>query len=227
MKIDTDGLKAMYGNPARRKTPSSRAGCPPPKKLVKLLRSRSSGKEAVELIDHVSRCGSCSSEFGFLLDVFREEKDFIREVERRTAGRLERRTLISRFSWRPALILAGFLIGGILMARFIIFRPAEQYRTGSPAAVELVKPARESVAGATLSFEWRKVDRAEYYFLDLFDQALAPVWKSGRISGESAALPRELIDSLEVNRSYFWTVTAYLVNGDKVESRLERFVLTE
>ncbi|MGB7297201.1 MAG: hypothetical protein WBC70_16590 [Candidatus Aminicenantales bacterium] len=227
MKIDTDGLKAMFWNPARRKTPSSRAGCPPPEKMVKLLRSRSSGKEAAELIDHVSRCGSCFSEFGFLLDVFRQEKEFIREVEIRTAGRLERRTLISRFSWRPALILAGFLIAGFFMARFIIHRPAETYRTGSPAAVELVKPARENVARAALSFEWRKVDGADYYILDLYDQALAPVWKSDKIFEETAALPEELAASLEVNRSFFWTATAFLRNGDKVASRLERFVLTE
>lgn len=242
MKIDTEGLKIMYRDGVRRKAPSSKNDCPSPKKMLRLLKSRSSSKESTQLIDHISRCGSCFSEFGFLSDVFRQEKDFVREVEKRIAEREKpglqeasgpaapekrprEKAFIMRFSWRPVLVLAILVFTGFFMAKFVFFQPAEKFRTGSPAAVKLVKPARENVAKGVLSFEWQKVDNSEYYILELYDQALAPIWKSDKLSAETAALPKELSARLEVDRSYFWAVTAFFSNGDKIASRLERFVL--
>jgi hypothetical protein len=244
MKIDSDGLKAMYQDYVRRKVPSPKTRCPSPEKIVRLLRSGSSNKEATELIDHISRCSLCFSEFEFILDVLRHEKEFIRDVETGLADqgkpnhqkesglkilgwRLGWRTLFPRFSWCGALIVAGLFFVGIFVTRSILFHPTEKYRAGSLTAVELVQPAGGRVSKAALFFKWKKVDRSEYYILELFDQALAPIWKSDKITEESAALSKELITSLEVNRPYFWTVTAYLNNGEKVPSRLEKFVLKE
>jgi hypothetical protein len=86
---------------------------------------------------------------------------------------------------------------------------------------------RERIPRSNLIFRWEKVNHSKFYILELFDQALAPVWKSDSITAESAALPGELAGTLEVNRPYFWTVTAYLTNGEKISSRLEKFTPDE
>lgn len=244
MKIDTDVLKASYQDYVRQKTPSSLKDCPSPKKIVRLLRSGTSDKEATNIIDHISRCSFCFSEFEFVLDVLRQEKDFIQEARKRLlnnetprhrkecrqkilAWRLDWRTFVPRFSWRAALILASFIIVALFMAKSLFFRPSEKYRTGSLTGVKLVETAGGKVSRSALVFKWKKVNNSKYYILELFDQALAPVWNSDKITEESVALPKELINTLEANRPYFWMVTAFLTDGEKISSPLEKIMLKE
>ena len=244
MKIDSANLKALYQAYVRSKTPSSLKGCPSPKKMIRLLRSKSSAKEATEIVDHISRCSFCFYEFEFLLEVLRREKDFIQEVEqilpsretregqkgnRQTifGSRMGRRSFFSRFSWRTAFFLAGFVLVGFFVSKFVIFRAPEKYRTGSLARVELLQPVEEKISKSSLVFKWEDVKNSEYYILELFDQALSPVWKSEKIARDSAVLPEELARSLDISRSYFWMVTAHLSNGETIASRLEEFALKE
>ncbi len=244
MKVDTDRLKAIYRDYIRQKTPASLDGCPSPERLLRLLRSRSSDGEATEIIDHVSRCRFCFSEFGFVLDILRQERDFVREIEKRRSidgkpGRWKglrqklfgllwgRRASFPQFSWQAALVLAGFILASFMVARFAIFRPSETYRSGSQSRIELIEPAGDEISGQALVFRWKKSDHSEYYVLELFDQTLAPVWTSGKTTEEYVAPPKELTATLEVNQPYFWEVTAYQKNGEKNSSPIGKFVLTE
>jgi hypothetical protein len=245
MKIDTDGLKAAYQENIREKIPPSPRDCPSPKKIVRLLRSGCSDKEATKLIEHISHCSSCFTEFGFVSEVLRQEKDFVEEVIQRLPDddqpgrRKERRqrafgwrshwrALIPRFSWSAALILAGTILVGFFVAKSTIFQPSEKYRSGTLPGIQLIEPAGERASRAALVFRWKKVNNSRYYICELFDQALKPIWNSEEITeNELAALPKDINATLEVNRSYFWMVTAYLKNGEKISSRLEKFSLRE
>ena len=163
MKIDTDRLKSIYRDYVRQKTPALLDGCPSPERLLRLLRSRSSDAEATELVDHISHCRYCFSEFGFVLDVLRQEKDFVRELEnRQTAGgrpgprrglrqkifewRLGWRRLAPRFSWHAAIILTGVVLAGFVIVRYAVFRSPETYRGPAPAGVKLVEPVVDNLA---------------------------------------------------------------------------------
>ncbi len=244
MRIDTDRLKALYRDYVRQKTPASLDGCPSPERLLRLLRSRSSDSEATELVDHISRCRFCFSEFGFVLDVLRQEKEFVRELEnsRPTGGkpgprkglrqkifewRLGWRHLLPRLSWHAALILAGVVLAGYMIGKYAIFRPSETYRGPAHAGVELLEPVGDKISGLGLVFRWKKTADSEYYILELFDQALELVWKSGKIAEESLTLPQELAGALKVQRPYFWEVTAHLQNGQKRSSPMEKFTLKD
>jgi hypothetical protein len=235
MRIDSDNLKALYQAYVRSKTPSSTKGCPSPKKMIRLLRSKSSDKEATEIVDHISRCSSCFCEFEFLLEVLRKEKDFIQEVEQMFPGREtcqgrkgNRQKIFGlRMDWRTAFFLASFVLVGFLIAKLVIFRTPEKYRTGSLARVELLQPVEQTISKSSLVFKWEDVRDSEYYVLELFDQALSPIWKSEKIAKNSAVLPEELAKTLEINRSYFWMVTASITHGEKITSRLVEFVLRE
>jgi len=244
MKIDTNGLRAAYQEHIRERPPLSLKDCPSPKNLVRLLRSGSFGKESTRVIDHISQCSRCFQEFEFLLAVFREEKDFVEEVRKRLAdsdkpgsrkearrkvlGWLHWRTFVPRFSWAAALILVGIILAGFFLARSTIFQTAEKYRSASQSEVKLVEPAVEEVSKADLIFRWKKVNNSKYYIVQLFDEALKPIWKSDEITKEeSARAPEDIYATLELNRAYFWMVTAYLRSGERISSRLLKFTLKE
>jgi hypothetical protein len=244
MRIDSDDLKALYQAHVRSKTLSSLKDCPSPKKMMRLLRSKSSAKEATQIVDHISRCSSCFCEFEFLVDVLRKEKEFIREVEQLVQSREARvgrkadcrtifglrmgwRPLLSRLSWRTAFFLAGFVLAGFLVSKLVLFRAPEKYRTGTSAGFELIQPVAKRIPRSSLVFKWEEVEDSEYYILELFDQALTPIWKSGKINEKFAVLPEGLTRMLETDRSYFWMVTACKTTGEKITSRLEEFSLIE
>jgi hypothetical protein len=244
MRLDTDRLKALYREYVRQKTPASLDGCPSPERLLRLLRARSPDKEVTELVDHISRCRFCFSEFGFVLDILRQEKEFVRELEnRQSAGggpgprkglrrrifewRLGWRPLVPRFSWHAAAILAGVVLAGFLIGKYAVFRPAEAYRGPATLGVELLEPNGDEVSVRDLVFRWKKTADAESYTLELFDQALERVWKSGRLTGESVSLPRDLAATLGKGRPYFWEVTAHLRHGQQTSSPLQRFTLKD
>lgn len=245
MKIDTDSLKGAYQKHIRRKPPLSSKDCPSPEKIVRLLTSGCSGKEATRIIDHISRCSYCFLEFEFLLEVFREERDFVQEVRKRLpdsnkpgdrkeprqkvlAWRLRWRTLAPRFSWGAALILVGIVLAGFFLAKSVIFQTPEKYRSAPQFEIKLIEPTAEKVSKADLVFRWKKLNNSKYCILQLFDEALRPIWKSDEIAkGESVMVPSDLYSALEVDRAYFWMVTAYLTNGKTISSRLEKFALKE
>jgi hypothetical protein len=244
MRIDSKKLKALFRGYVQTRTPSSRLGCPPPEKMIAFLRSEASKGEATEIVDHISNCSSCLREFEFAAEVLRREGDFIREVEHRLSGsagarekKRERdarsrvrpvwRSLFPRLSWHAAVLLAGSLLIVFLVSRLVVFRPVERYRAVPAARVELLEPVEKTVSISSLVFRWKEVREAEYYSVELFNEALSPLWKSGKIVENAAVLPQALTGTLEVNRSYFWMVTAYLSGGEKIVSRLEEFSLKE
>lgn len=244
MKIDTDRLKILYRDYVRQRTPASLDGCPPPERILQLLRSRCSDSEAMEIVDHISRCRFCFSEFGFVLDVLRQEKEFVRELENRqaTGGKsgprkgLRRKILewrpgwrrpLPRLTWQGAFVLAGVVLAGFIIGKYAVFRPSEEYRGPSTAGVELLEPVGNDVSAGGLLFHWKKTPGAESYTLALFDEALERVWQSGGLTEESVVLPPELAAALAKGRTYFWEVTAHLAHGQETSSPMERFTLKD
>ena len=243
MKIDTDGLKAAFRDYVRGQAPASIKDCPSPEKMVRLLRSGASDKEATAILDHITRCRSCFSEFEWVRDILRLEKNLVQELESSLAKRADEsspgrvpvrkirprrpdwRAFIPRMSWAAALLLAGLIIVSAVVLKTGLFHTSEEYRSPSSAGVKLVEPTRVKVVRSGLVFRWEKVRNCQHYILELFDQALAPIWTSGPIPEESAPLPGELADSLHIDEPYFWMVTAVLADGERISSPLARIVL--
>ena len=69
----------------------------------------------------------------------------------------------------------------------------------------------------------QKVEKSEYYIVELFDQEFRPAWKSPRIESSPLAIPAAAAEIIQEDGTYFWMVTAYLTGGDEVESDLNDF----
>lgn len=230
MKIDDEGLKSVYRAHVRSITPVSREACPPAESMIRLLRGGGSRKHKTRLVDHISRCRYCAEEFEFLVQARRGEKDLIQSVGhwlgRKKRDRL-RPPLFSRFSWGLASLLAVFAVVCVLLLKFMILPAPETYRAGSKAMIELLEPVDTRVPRSNLVFRWKPLPDTEFYVLEIFDEALAPVWKSGEITANQAVPPQEISVGLAVGRTHFWLVTAHLSGGEQVHSSLVEFVLRE
>jgi predicted anti-sigma-YlaC factor YlaD len=230
MIISNDGLKELYRGYVRSQTPASREDCPSAKKLLKLLRGRHSEKEKIRVVDHLSHCSHCAEEFEFLLDALRSEKSLIQDVERWLGTKEEapqRRLFIRRLSWGLASLLAGVAVIGLVIWRFVFFSVPDRFRTNTPATVDLVRPLDQQAGLSSLVFQWKVVSEAEYYVVEVYDAALAPLWKSGALTQSRAVPSEELKEKLVPGHSYFWMVTAILPGRDKVQSPLKEFALKE
>jgi len=229
MKIDADGLKSLYRGYVESQTPVSREDCPSVEQLVGTLRGGGSKKEKARVVDHLTRCGECAREFGFALETVRAESALIRELggrgEPESAGR--RRPFYLGFSWGLASLLVAVCAAGVLFWRLALSPARDTYRAGAAARLELIQPGQDPVRLGSLVFRWKPAGDVQYYVVEVYDEALAPLWKSEPVAGNLAAIPESLKEKLASGRKYFWTVTAHFARGDTLASPLRPFNLKD
>lgn len=233
MKISSKDLKHLYRDFIMEKTPLSRKNCPPKEDLIKFSRSKLSEKQNLKIIDHITRCSYCIQAFEFILQTLRDEKNLIKEIDNvlQSEGdalfwRRRQKIFFPKLSWKYLSLLFGTII---IIFAFIIFTTLEkrEYRGTNLKQIHLIEPINKKYSKSSLTFKWNFVKNSEYYIFELFDQTLYPVWKSQKIIKTQVILPPEIANKLKENNAYFWMVTAFLHKGDKIESRLEKFTLTD
>lgn len=237
MDTEEQRLKDIYQSRVRSEAPASRDQCPPPEMLLRLLRSRLSGSKAARVIDHVSHCGYCAGELKFLLEAVRREGTLVQAAESdaralsasRSGERDSRDSgaFIRRLSWGTIALIAALMIISLAVARWLVFRSAGTYRSGTEAGVKLIQPVNREVSWSPLAFTWESVEGAESYSFELFDRMLKPLWEMDGIGRSEVVLPEDAVNKLAGETEFFWMVTAHLPDGEKRTSRLEKFTLKE
>jgi hypothetical protein len=124
-------------------------------------------------------------------------------------------------------LLAALCIVGFLVLRLVILRSPEKYRAASDSRVELLEPTQQEVSRQALVFRWQPVQGAEHYVVEVFDEALSPVWKSPPQLETRIVPPEQVARGLVSRKSYSWVVSAYFPGGDKWLSTLEEFSLRD
>ena len=126
-------------------------------------------------------------------------------------------------------MVAGISVLCISITAFIISNTNEnsKYRTSTPSQIALLLPEKIEVPKSSLSFQWKNVKDSEYYAFELYDETLYQIWKSEKLFKTNLTLHQDVVSKLDVNKSYFWMVTAFFSNGRKIESRLKEILITE
>jgi hypothetical protein len=243
MKIKNKDLMKLYKAHIMENVPHSRKNCPPSKEIIRFFRSRTSEKQRSKIINHITKCSSCAQEFEFMLQTQREEEKLIDEIGRFLQteenialikkrvdkkinhGSEERKLFFPRLSWKYALVLSGV---AIIISTLLVFQNLRkrEYRGPDLNRVHLIKPINGKYSKALLVFKWNELKDSEYYIIELFDETLYLIWKSNKISKSQTILPAEVAKSLNINKAYFWMVTAFMPDGKKIESEIEEFSLT-
>ena len=243
MKIKNKDLMKLYKAHIMENVPPSRKNCPPSKEIISFFRSRTSEKQRSKIIDHITKCSSCAQEFEFMLQTQREEGKLIDDIrkilqtkENMTLNKTRvdkkiinssggRKLFFPKLSWKYALVLAGV---AIIVSTFFVFQNSgkREYRGSDLNRVHLIEPISGKYSTSLLVFKWSKFKDSEYYILELFDETLFQIWKSNRMIKNKAILPAEVAKRLNINKTYFWMVTAFLPDGEKIESEIEEFIMS-
>jgi hypothetical protein len=149
----------------------------------------------------------------------------------RHGGRFILRKVVSavfpRFEKRYAtvfLLVIG-MIAGVLMLRHGLGRNDGRGKTPSP--LELIQPLGQAPAASPLVFKWEPLPGPAAYVVELYDEALNQIWEGAKITVSASTLPLSAMGMLARNKTYYWAVTAYDQNGNKRESGLRSFFLTD
>ncbi len=244
MKINLEELKLAYIASFFKKIPISRKNCPSLKKLKAFFTLKTSEKQKINIIDHVTNCYFCAQEFQLIFSILKYKKKLNEElygilnpkndiygIKRTTKKSISKLVKIKKyfklfFNWKYAYLLFGTAI--LVLALTILKNENNgEYRTIDFKRIHLVEPLNEKHSKSLLMFKWKELKGSNYYILDLFDETLLPIWKSNKIFKNFISFPQEVIKKLDKNKNYYWMITAFLHNGKKIESNIGRFELID
>lgn len=228
MRIEDDALKKIYQGYVLAKIPANRKRCPSPKVLSNSFKSTLSHRKKMKIIDHITECSCCTEEFKLLLELHRYQNSITNPINDNhqmpsSAYNLINQHSSRRYNWRFAYLLFGIVL--VLSSSFLILQKKEllEIRHKEEAKITLVYPTYKHTLPNPLIFLWKENISAQYYVLELFDDALLPVWTSPKISGTQLQLPDRIISLLYFGKSYFWMITAFSSTEKIAESDLLKF----
>ena len=215
--------------------------CPGDSALVRLFMEECAPREKDRVLRHLADCSRCSLRFDVLrqikrdlrpkVDAFAGEFDaaaaapLLRRAARESAQASKPKPFASFLSLKLAVGLLGVLVVASAAA-FIALGPMarrSELRSPSPR-LTLLAPIGSVSAPPTL-FRWTPVLNAESYVLELTDDALKPVHRSGAFLVNELVLPPEVTSRLVPGRPYLWTVTAEDGDSNRLASRSGSFVI--
>jgi len=232
MKINNEDLKNLYKSFIAGQISKGKEICLDSEEIIEFFFKKTSKRKKSKIINHVTHCFLCFLEFERIYDIFKHSKEFeneiIQKLLKNKSTKQEKQSLSFFKSLRklsPLYVGVVFLMLFFSIVFFIRHNKDKKYRELSSHNISLIAPLGVQYSDIPLVFRWSKLDNSEYYILELFDDSLLPIWKSGKIKVNSYPLPRKIVESLIYEKTYFWMVTAYLPGNEKMESLLENFYL--
>jgi hypothetical protein len=217
MRIDDDQLKEHLRAYTASKRPLSRKKCPSPETIASSFEPSASIRKKKRVVDHIAGCSFCHEEFMMLLEIQENEPAKLGALSQRRPGRPP--------LWQYACVLLG--LGLVMTSFFVSFRQKELsiIERSAETGLTLLDPKVDQSLSRPFVFRWQGRYVSDYYILELFDDALLPIWTSDKIQELQIPIPPEVYVTLRPGRSYFWMVTALLQGAKTEESHLRRFII--
>jgi hypothetical protein len=230
MKIDLESLRELYQGYAESRRPQSRKSCPSPLAIAKSLEPSASIRKKKRIVDHLSECAFCREEFTLLFQIQRSDpgspmiKD---QVARYSHGPLSENIEGSGYPpfWRYACVVLGLSLAVSSFFLLLHQKQLSEIQRAREIGLLLSSPKPGQVLSAPFVFQWQRDPSSEYYVVELFDEALLPVWTSDRTSEIRMQIPLGVYARLRPEKPYFWMVTAFSGDSETRESELSRFVI--
>jgi hypothetical protein len=228
MDNDHDKLRRLYQGYAAGRRPQSRRACPSPTEMAESFEPSASRRRKKKIIDHITDCPSCREEFLLLLGGQRWDAGPVPSAgtvhDTEAAARTDLRKGRARVPlWRLAGAVAGL---GLIIASLVAVRHQWELsmalRSAQPG-IALLAPRTGQSVSRPVTFRWKSRAPAESYVLELFDEALLPVWTSDKLSASAIQIPPEIGSRLSPGKTYYWMVTGFSGRDKAGESPMGRF----
>jgi hypothetical protein len=225
--MNDERLKDLYAAYTASQRPCHRRDCPSPQELVRSFEPSFSRRRQRRIVDHMSECPDCREEFMILIGKQRaeaSEKDLSaqsRRDQRHSKDDSPRR--YGTFAWQTAAVMIG--IGLAFSSYLIVIRQNDLsgIQRANASTISLLAPRTGQIIIRQPLFRWEQNANAEYYILEMFDAQMMPIWSSARIRGHRLILPPEVASSLIPGGTYYWMVTGFTLDSDRLESGLSLF----
>jgi hypothetical protein len=241
MNISHKELCDLYQRYIEGKHPLSRKNCPPIVKLINFFEPKTSKKSKTKIIEHITRCASCARDFECILNLKRSVKDFNHEIAllinsqiKQKNPRNDPRPYIFHYQsfWKYAVSVASLIF--LVICLFIVLNkipdtsPSKELNRGNLLPqVRLIEPIHGIYTKNHLVFRWEKYQDTEYYIIEIFDETMALVWRSSKITELYFSFPEEIKNKLSAPNVYYWMVLAHTRNLGTIESPLVNFHLLQ
>lgn len=233
MKTNLDTMRKLYQSKIVESAQMDRKNCPSPKIIAECLQGQSSKRIKKNLIEHITSCRYCFEEFQLILEIQREEKKLIQKlneffIEHSKKKGAKRKRIYFPFFQKSriwAFSACTVLVLGVGLALYIIFigELKPKFRGTDIGHIKLIQPVQNKTTKTPIVFHWGKLENAEYYILELFDEKLFPIWKSQKNRENKILLPVNITETLSPGKSYYWLITGFVPGERKFESSLEQF----
>ncbi len=230
MKIDLESLREFYQGYAESRRPQSRKRCPSPLAIAKSLEPSASIRKKKRIVDHLSECAFCRDEFMLLFQLQRLEpgspkiKDRISGYNHRPLSQGIGGSGYRPF-WRYACVVLGLSLAVSSFVLLVHQKQLSEVQRTRETGLLLSSPTSGQVLSAPFVFRWQRDPSSEYYVVELFDEALLPVWTSDKTHEIQMQIPPGIYARLRPGKPYFWMVTAFSRDGETKESELARFAI--
>jgi len=228
MILSDEKLKHYYHSYLTEKALQDRRACPSLNKLLSILKKHVRTRTKLKVIDHATSCPFCARELELILGLDKCYGDMMKQFQSTPELSIPHsyptRIFGHLLPLRLTLLITGIII--TISALFFVLHngsPHEQTRA-IRSAINLIHPIHTHIAAQPLVFQWKGMNGAELYMLELYDQALLPIWKSPGSSLTYVMIPDTVALLIKQDQTYHWMVTAY-AHGEKIaESEMASFI---
>jgi len=204
--------------------PLASGRCPDPEELANFFSPEFPRKKKFDLLNHICECRSCRAEFEWLHELDLRATELERRIDRiartRRSGRNPR-------SWLWAGLSTAAIIGALFLfvpSRKISPDRQPAYRENKPIQFQGVFPVHgANVARSMLYFRWKPPLPGGSFVFELFDPAMALLWRSPATSEPEIHPPPNILGSLREGEMYFWSVSGSWADRPIIESALFNF----
>ena len=229
MKIDNRALVNLYREYIELNAASPSNDCPSSVNLANSFMPSTSLREKKRIADHISHCRSCRNAFMILLQLHQCDALTVFDQEDGEKKGHPNNIFSKLINISPFLRVSSVFIGLVLIATsaLLIIQNDEfsrNSRSGN-AGINMTYPVTTHPKAEKLIFRWKRHSESGYYVLELFDEALLPIWTSQKTDALQAQLPDDVYSILQIGKSYFWMVTGFSEDQKIDESPLARFIL--
>jgi len=235
MKINRIDLKKGFKGSLKDNAPLSRNKCPSINSIVKLCRSEISNKKKEKILDHVLDCYYCSSDIEIISKAIGFENEFCRiarekhSVQDGITNKPKKKFNKTIFvNWKYQIVY--FVLLALIFSFFLLpnFRSEKMVLRGFEN-IQIIQslPIKSNNQLSTLRFFWKSCPKIEYYEVEIFDSNLSLFWESDKLFINILLPSQELKKELSTHEKYYWIVTAFCINGKKLESKLTEFSLID
>jgi hypothetical protein len=212
--------------------------CPAIGEISSFFRRPPSRRQKYRLLRHIMYCDPCRNEFEWMNELHhrinRVGEDIIAlDLDHASRRRFLDASACRRIPAKRKLVWAG-LGAAAIVCGVLVLGPARRYppertavyRNSGQLQIQNAFPTLRAVVPRNdLYFSWESPLHSEFYIVELFDPAMALLWRSPQSSENKIRLPDKVLRSLENGQNYFWCVSGMGNDNVVIESPMFSFQL--